>query len=77
MLQNDADLIKDKVLALIQNDRNIATAISEAIMLKKKDWLMNFVETVARGIPEVKSSTQTLLTVIEWIYQFWGGHLSF
>jgi hypothetical protein len=71
MPQNDVDIVKDKVLALIQNDRDIATAISEAIMLKKRDWLANFVETVAKGIPEVRFSTQTLLTVIDWIYQFW------
>lgn len=59
--------LRDQVLKMIQNDGQISAAVTEAIRLRKRDWLTNLVQTVATGMRIVNRVAQIIHSVVDWL----------
>jgi hypothetical protein len=59
--------LKDRVLALIQEDDQITLAVTEAIKLKRNDWLTNLVQTIAATMRIVNQAAKIIKGVVDWL----------
>ena len=59
--------LKRQVLALIQEDNEINTAVAAAVRAKKNDWLINLVKIIAAGMEFVNDVINIVQTVVNWL----------
>lgn len=59
--------LKERVLALIQEDDQITLAVTEAIRLKRNDWLTDLVQTIAATMRIVNQTAKIIKAVVDWL----------
>ncbi len=59
--------LKDRVLAFIQEDDQITLAVTEAIRLKRNDWLTDLVQTIVSTMRIVNQAAKIIKKVVDWL----------
>jgi hypothetical protein len=57
---------------MIQKDAQISNAVKEAILLRKRDWLTNLVQTAAADMDPIDQNAQSIRSVVDWLIGLFG-----
>ncbi|GCE09779.1 hypothetical protein [Dictyobacter aurantiacus] len=64
------DELREETLILIQQNRQIAAELDEAIRNQKRDWLIDFVQSVAGE--ERSVSAPVIQSVVDWLFDIFS-----